>query len=203
MANQTIYYKTAKGRAHQRLLDRDVPLAQLEALKLIDGKTCLRDLTGAMTALDKANFLIAIQALLALDAIRAGTDDLPGDSQVPDDWASHASDAAVDVVELDPQESVMAWAATTRGTSELQEQGYFSNPLRQERETAAVAQPNLQALVVDDDVSIVDLLTVSLEENGYAVSSALTAEKAVAMLAASPWPPAGANHRRSPTCRGT
>ena len=182
MGDSRIFFKTAKGRVTQRHSQGDLPVALLEILRVIDGKSSIDTLTPPVAALEFAHFLIGVQTLERMGLIQAVSAE-DSDACLPlIPLRPPSLETMVDVIELDPQESVLAWAAANRGARELKENGYFSNPMRPEQGRRANRGHRLRALVVDDDPTMVDLVTASLEENGYEVTPAFDVNSAESIL---------------------
>ena len=182
MGDQRIFVKTAKGRVKQRHAQAEMTPALLEVLRVIDGITSIDTLTKSLAGMEGAKFLSGIQTLEQMGLIQVASaegDDPPSPLLA---MRPQPLDKMVEVMELDPQESVMAWAAANRGAKELQENGFFSNSSRTEQGRHAMPGRSLRALVVDDDPIILDLITVALEEHGYIVTVAQTAARAASIL---------------------
>lgn len=172
MITEKIYNKTAKGRAKLRTTDEGFLLAKAKILALIDGKQSLAVFTDPMTDLDRANFLSLINEFESQGLIHLPGNDIEFDLPTP----------MVEVTELGPEASVRAWAEATRGSRELHEHGFYANPERVEPAAIKKCAQRLRVLVVDDDESIVELLTLLLQDKGHVVTSATDAMGAVAEL---------------------
>lgn len=182
MSDNHIYQKTAKGRTQQRHADGGLSRELEQTLRLIDGQRSVQELSAALNRHEKANFILALQALEKKGLIRPNPTDTPAATGPARELLQPTGFDMIAVTELGPEESVFAWAAATRGARELQQNGFFSNPMRADREHHTRPPGALRALVVDDEAVIVDLITVALEEQGYLVSSASSAEGAMDAL---------------------
>jgi CheY-like chemotaxis protein len=82
------------------------------------------------------------------------------------------------VDELSPQESVQAWAQAKRGATELRTSGFYSYG---KKAGLSLAEGNvgLNALVVEDDEELAELLVVLLSEKGMNVTVAADVPQAL------------------------
>lgn len=95
----------------------------------------------------------------ALEYARAASDDL---LDLP---------SAITVEELTPQESVQVWAQARRGATELASTGFYSYGSKTGLGIGS-AQFSLNALVIEDDEELAELLVVLLADKGLAVQMA-------------------------------
>lgn len=172
MSETEIYNKTAKGRTRLRSGGEGLSQAKIEILIAIDGKKCLLELTRTMTDSERKHFLAVIGELQSQGLIHRPIDDKQFELPVE----------MIEVTELGPQAGVQAWAEATRGSRELKERGYYVHRSTGDSSAHPDARESLRVLVVDDDESIVQLLTLLLESQGYAVTAALDAAGAVTEL---------------------
>lgn len=172
MMNQKIYSRTVKGRAMLRAPEAGFSRVKVNILELMDGKRSLEELTVAMTALERANFLAII-----------GEFERQGLIRLPRDVADiEPSNVTIEVTELGPEESVLAWAEANRGAHKLKEDGFYTIPGRLEASAHSHQINSLHVLVVDDDENIVKLLTLLLQDKGHVVTPALDGLQALAEL---------------------
>ena len=166
-----VYVKTAKGLAKLRANAKDFSVEKLNILKQIDGQRNISDLMTGMSDLEQIAFLKAVKEFDLEGIIHALADVEEFDLAI----------AAMEVRELSPEESILAWAEANRGSHALKHHGFYANPARSGQMTVLQETDVLHVLIVDDDEAIVRLLTLLLEEKGLRVTALL---KRVDVLAA-------------------
>lgn len=161
MDNASILSKTAKGLAALSEKTPDLSREQYRLLGMVDGRTNLAELTKKASFSQKLAEQIASR-LLAKRLVN----EVPVSSQLNDFQAADAP--IISVVELDPEESVRAWAEAQRGAKGLHDEGFYAHkirPMQVERQ-----QPRI--LSVEDDPLMARMLTLLLTNEGFKVRHA-------------------------------
>lgn len=194
MDKKTIYSKTAKGLAELKTSTRNLSREQIKALIMVNGKASIGDFIRPLSENGRHNFIATLRELEQMGLVRALAD-LPGSAAPKASGGGDEFDfegaglPVIEVTELSGEESVQAWAEARRGVKGLQEKGFFAHfPNAGATEAANAvaagrvpAQP-LQALVIEDDPAIVQLLELLLSEKGFVVHSASDIKSAMSVL---------------------
>lgn len=190
MDKSTVYSKTAKGMSEFMSGGKNLAREHARVLALINGKSSVGDLVNS-GALADSKYASTFEALLAHGLIRVfDTSRHNGDmlefTRAPEEDVADIP-AAVVVEELSPQESVQVWAQARRGAGELASTGFYSYGGKGAL-SVVTGDASLQALVVEDDEELAELLVVLLSEKGMTVQVAQDIPKALAMMRAGPVP---------------
>lgn len=186
MNPQVVYSKTAKGMAEFMKGGRNLAREQARVLSVINGKASVADLMAAGELTEACN--VALEALVAGGMIRVFESGVQRASSDQSMSRLDADDAYSDVLptlevqELSPQESVEIWAAARRGASELKSAGFYSYGKSSSGASVlslADDTTGLNALVVEDDQDLAELLTVLLSEKGMSVTVAADMRQAL------------------------
>ncbi len=184
MEKSTVFSKTAKGMSEFKSGGKTLAREHARVLSLINGRSSIADLIDS-GALVEGKYLPVFEALVQHGLIRKFKGTTQSDML---EWTSGAKDdddfsdalPAIEVEELSPQESVQVWAQAKRGASELRTAGFYSYG----KKSLGVASGNigLNALVVEDDEELAELLVVLLSEKGMNVQVASDVNKALVAI---------------------
>jgi CheY-like chemotaxis protein len=173
MEKSTVFSKTAKGMSEYKTGGKTLAREHARVLSLVNGRSSIADLIESGALLD-GKYQPVLEALVEHGLIRKFKGATQSDML---EWTPGAKeDAFLDalpslaVEELSPQESVQAWAQAKRGASELKSAGFYSYG----KKSLGLASGNigLNALVVEDDEELAELLVVLLSEKGMNVQVA-------------------------------
>ena len=155
MSNTYILTKTAKGT--RALSDCARLLAQNECriLALVNGKFTLDDLRARVGVMSDQDFRHSIELLKKEDYVRV----LEHETQ-----ARSGAGHEVSVTELDTERGVREWAEAMRAAEALKQEGYYVS-----REEQRPCNGPQQILIVDDESSIGEVVSVVLGGAGFAV----------------------------------
>ena len=170
--NSPVYVKTAKGLVKLKSKLKDFSDEKINVLKRIDGKKTIDELILEIPEAERNVALKIVNDFVNERIIRAlaNVDEFDGTT------------APIEVMELSDDESMLAWAEANRGSCELKELGFYANPKRAGQSLKLKENEKLHVLIVEDDPSIVQLLTILLEEKGLKVSSVINCADALAAL---------------------
>ncbi|MES2316494.1 MAG: response regulator [Pseudomonadota bacterium] len=185
MDKSTVFSKTAKGMSEIRNGGKSLAREHARVLALVNGSVSVGALVDS-GALVEGKYAPVFDALLEHGLIRKFKDSAQADAL---EWSASgvkADDLAdalpsLSVEELSPQESVQAWAQAKRGASELKSAGFYSYG-KKLMLAAASGDAGLNALVVEDDEELAELLVVLLSEKGMNVQVASDVPRALAAI---------------------
>ncbi|NEX60005.1 response regulator [Noviherbaspirillum galbum] len=170
MISTTIFTKTAKGVAELKDGAKGMSESMARALRRIDGKTTVGRLFEGLHSSEARTFSESLKELEARRLIRVFLQQDEASaaalSSASDDDASLQS---YQVVELDPQEGVRAWAEARRGAQELTRNGFYTTGQAGAPSAAPTAPASREVLVVEDDEAIAKLIQLYLTRHGFIV----------------------------------
>ncbi len=189
MDKSTVFSKTAKGMAEYKAGGKNLAREHARVLSIVNGRSSIGDLIN-QGALLEGKYAVVLDALVGHGLIRVfETASHTGDTL---EWRSGGDEDGLDfgatlptltVEELSPQESVQVWAQARRGASELKTTGFYSYG----KKPGAVLKAGnlgLNALVVEDDEELAELLVVLLSEKGMNVQVASDVPQTLAAIQA-------------------
>jgi CheY-like chemotaxis protein len=172
MDKSTVFSKTAKGMTEFKAGGKNLAREHARVLALINGRSSIGDLVES-GALVEGKYAPVFESLVQHGLIRMFKGTTTSDmleftpSRQDDDFSDMLP--AMQVEELSPQESVQVWAQAKRGASELKTTGFYSYG---KKLGLASGNIGLNALVVEDDEELSELLVVLLSETGMNVQVA-------------------------------
>ena len=183
MDQSVIYSKTAAGFAELKAAGKNLSRDWFAALVRVDGRSSLADLTRDLPVAAADQLAAVLRGLESQGFIRATNSGLQTRTTGPD-----MEIAAIEVTELEPQEGVRAWAEARRGARALQNDGYFKIDRGGAGGRGTRSAAGLSVLVVEDTVSLAQLLATYLQTRGFLVHCVEDGNDAVDSLNANPPP---------------
>jgi CheY-like chemotaxis protein len=186
MDTSTVFSKTAKGMTEFKTGGKNLARELARVLALVNGKSSIANLIDS-GALVEGRYAATLSALAEQGLIRVF--EYAKHQEAVLEWTPRSDQAndfpetlpTLTVEELSPQESVQIWAQARRGASELRSAGFYSYggnaPL-----ALVQGEVGLQALVIEDDEELSELLVVLLSEKGMIVRVARDIPAAMAAL---------------------
>jgi CheY-like chemotaxis protein len=171
MKHPAVLSKTGLGFSELTNRKLGLPREAYRVLQYVDGQSSTTDLLLRLDGLPEAALMIVLDQLLEHRLVRATSLTTAHDLTLP-------NDADTSVVELDPEESVQAWAAAKRGSKELEDTGFFASsfhPFKPSRNPAI--------LLVEDDPHVAQLVVILLEDEGFSVVHVASGKALVSKLA--------------------
>ena len=188
MDKSTVFSKTAKGMAEYKAGGKNLAREHARVLSIVNGKSSVGDLID-QGALLEGKYATVLEALVEHGLVRVFETARHNNDTF--EWQAAGADDGLDfgdtlptltVQELSPQESVQVWAQAQRGATELKSTGFYS--YGKKPVGASAGNAGLNALVVEDDDELAELLVVLLSEKGMTVQVASDVPKALAAILA-------------------
>lgn len=172
MKNQPILTKTGKGTRTLQHCEAALSANECRFLALVNGKFSFHDIQSRLPAMSEKECRSAAKILLEQGYVKQLS--LEGGSM-------EGPSTIVGVTELDTEHGVREWAAATRAAEALNSQGYYLT-----REEKSKCKDPKQILVIDDEASIGDAVSIVLGGAGFAVEALTDSREAISKMLAMP-----------------
>lgn len=170
MKHPNVFSKTGLGFTELTQKSMGLSREAYRVLQRVDGQSSTADLLLQLDDMPEMAFMIVLNQLIEHRLIKAIAAKKDHDLTLP-------SDSDVRVVELDPEESVRAWAAAKRGAKALEDTGYFTN-----RVHPLLSARSASVLLVEDDPHVAQLVVLLLQAEGFTVTHVASGKAVVFTL---------------------